>query len=213
LGQIFQKHQIEHKHILLSTAYFPTVAYMSCFELAEKVTIEKHENYRKQTYRNRMELLSANGKLSLNVPVKHNQGNSLNISEARINFSEKWQLQHIRAIQSAYSQAPYYEFYADDYLHIIKNAPEHLFELNLTILKKLLEDFEIDVEYDFSEKFQKDYDYLLDLRNVIDPKSDLNFEYLAPYQQVFNEKFTFVNQLSALDLLFNAGPESWKYFA
>jgi hypothetical protein len=211
LGQIFQKHQIEHKDILLSTAYFPAVAYMSCFALAEKVTIEKHENYHKQSFRNRMELLSANGKLSLNVPVKHNQGNVLNIVEARINFSEKWQMQHIRAIQSAYSQAPYYEFFAEDYLHIIKNAPEHLFELNMTILKKLIEDFDVRNKPLFSDSYVNEKKGVIDLRNIIEPKTAYSFDYLSPYQQVFSEKFSFISNLSALDLLFNVGSESWLF--
>lgn len=211
MEQTFQKHQIENKQILLSTAYFPPVAYLSCFALAEKVIIEKHENYHKQTYRNRTEILSANGKLSLNVPIKHNQGLALHISEAKINFTEKWQLQHIRAIQSAYSQAPYYDFYADEYLNIIKNAPELVFDLNMLILEKLLKDIEVRNKPKFTDSYVNESKFVMDLRNIIVPKTDFNFEYLSPYQQVFEQKFSFVNNLSAIDLLFNVGPECWMY--
>jgi len=42
------------KNILLSTAYFPPVQYFSKFLQFENVYIEQHENFTKQTYRNRI---------------------------------------------------------------------------------------------------------------------------------------------------------------
>ena len=43
--------------VLLSTAYFPPAEYFSLLAAAENVEIEKHENYLKQTYRNRCMIL------------------------------------------------------------------------------------------------------------------------------------------------------------
>ncbi|NPA68875.1 MAG: WbqC family protein, partial [Chlorobi bacterium] len=44
--------------VVLSTAYFPPVSYFEIILKSKEVFIEQHENYTKQTYRNRCEILS-----------------------------------------------------------------------------------------------------------------------------------------------------------
>ena len=41
---------------LLTTAYFPPIAYFSCLKKAEVTYIEQYENFGKQSYRNRCEI-------------------------------------------------------------------------------------------------------------------------------------------------------------
>ena len=54
---------------LLTTAYFPPIAYFSCLKKAEVTYIEQYENFGKQSYRNRCEIMTANGVIALTVPV------------------------------------------------------------------------------------------------------------------------------------------------
>ena len=90
---------------LLSTAFFPNVQYMSKF-LAGKVVIEKYETYPKQTYRNRCNILSANGVLPLSVPVQKNYHTLT--KDIRIDYSEMWQRNHLIALKSAYKNSAFY---------------------------------------------------------------------------------------------------------
>ena len=55
--------------ILLTSAYFPPIAYMALLLRPETIYLEAEEHYRKQSYRNRMTVLSANGPQSLSIPV------------------------------------------------------------------------------------------------------------------------------------------------
>ena len=49
---------------LLTTAYFPPIAYFSCLKKAEVTYIEQYENFGKQSYRNRCEILKRDIRLT-----------------------------------------------------------------------------------------------------------------------------------------------------
>ena len=55
--------------VLLSTAYLPNILYLSHVINSDKIVLEKHEHFIKQTYRNRCEIVTSNGKLSLSIPL------------------------------------------------------------------------------------------------------------------------------------------------
>ena len=108
--------------VLLSTAYLPNLQYLSAVLNADSVIIENHENFIKQTYRNRCDIITANGKLSLTIPLIKQSDKEL-ISDKKICYSEKWQQQHWRTITSAYNGSPYFEFYEDKFQEIFENIP------------------------------------------------------------------------------------------
>ena len=56
-------------NLLLTTAYFPPISYFSAINEAEHIFIEQYENFGKQSYRNRCEIMTANGIIPLSVPV------------------------------------------------------------------------------------------------------------------------------------------------
>ena len=61
------------KTILLHPSYFPSIEQMAAVAQAESVVFEVEDNYQKQTYRNRTFIAHSNGKLLLNIPIKHNK--------------------------------------------------------------------------------------------------------------------------------------------
>jgi len=61
------------KKILLYPTYFPSIEQMAAIAQAENAVFEIQDNYQKQTYRNRAYIAHSNGKLLLNVPIKHNK--------------------------------------------------------------------------------------------------------------------------------------------
>ena len=200
--------------IYLSTAYFAPVQYYSKLLTEESVFIEKYDNYIKQTYRNRCTILSANGVLTLSIPVEHTKSEKCLTRDVRIASHGNWQHLHWNAIVSAYNSTPFFEYYSDDFRPFYEKKHDFLFDFNeeLRILICELtgiENSRIEYTKEYQSKlFSGDKDY----RDTIHPKkdwrtSDSDFK-ATPYYQVFGEKFGFTRNLSILDLLFNMGNES-----
>lgn len=202
----------QHTGILLSTAYFAPVRYFSKLAAFPEIYIEQHENFIKQTYRNRTVILGANGPVSLIVPVEKGREQKIKIKDLRIAYDEEWQRNHWRTIFSAYNSSPFFEYYADDLEPFFRKKHIFLFDLNQQIAETILEILEIPTEFNLTEDFEKIPENCLNFREQISPKthrtaSDPHFS-PRPYTQVFHEKFGFVPDLSILDLLFNEGPSA-----
>src|SRR5690554_2136573 len=196
--------------VLLSTACFAPVQYFSKLEQFESIYIEQHEHFHKQTYRNWYEILAANGRLSLVVPVVKGRGRKINIKDLRISYDTDWQRNHWRTIFSAHNSSPFFEFYQDDIQPFFEKSWKFLFDFNLKILENLCDLLEIEPNLVLTEDFEQVPDGTLNFREAISPKkhrtkNDPQF-FPQPYTQVFHEKFGFVPNLSILDLLFNEGP-------
>ena len=98
--------------ILLPTAYLGNLQYYSKL-LSGEACIDLHEHYLKQSYRNRCDILSAGGVMSLTVPVYHTGGVGTPTREIRIDYSKRWQHRHWQAIVSAYRGSPYFAHYEE----------------------------------------------------------------------------------------------------
>ena len=198
--------------ILLSTAFFPNIQYISKF-LKDDVIIEKYETYPKQTYRNRCNILSANGVLPLSVPVQKNYHTLT--KDIRIDYSEMWQRNHLTALKSAYRNSAYYDYYFYKFEKFFVQKETFLVDLNDKILEVLFSVLKIDAKYTYTTDYIFDASSYMDFRDCISPKPSRNLADSSfvpkPYIQVFCDRFDFVQNLSILDLLFNVGPESKSY--
>ena len=195
--------------ILLDLQYLPNTLYFSFLSKADKVIIERNENFVKQTYRNRTHILTPNGIDSLSIPLIGSQ-RKIRIDQIKIDHHQKWSNRHWRAIKSAYGKAPFFEYYADYIQNEIYANRETLFELNLNLLTLCLKFLQIDTPIAFTSAYQKEsISSIIDLRSHIHPKKEftphVDYEY-TPYQQVFGNSF--VQGLGILDLLFSEGPNA-----
>ena len=193
--------------IVLPLTYFGNVAYFRHFVSDKKLWIDDHEPYLKQTYRNRMRILGANGPLELSVPIKSTRGKTLPIDQIEISYDENWPLKQWRSIKSAYKSSPFYEEYEEDIKVLIFSEPIYLVELNKSIVDQMIILLGIEKDYHLSSEHLLPSEFK-DRRTYYKPSKSPEFEYVKPYQQVFNYKFDFVPNLSILDLLFNEGPYS-----
>jgi hypothetical protein len=197
--------------LLLPTSYLPPIEYMVCFIQANDIYIELYETYPKQTYRNRCKIYSANGLLSLSIPVTKKNGNHTFTKNILINNVENWQKNHWKAIESAYNASPYFMYYKDELLPFYIETPKSLIEFNIILLYKLLELIGINKKIKFTSEYNKNTSGLRNLRNHFNPKKE-NKSFITPrYFQVFEEKFGFQSNLSILDLLFNEGPNTLNF--
>lgn len=198
--------------VLLASAYCGPVHYFAQMAGFGKVYIEQHENYIRQTYRNRCVILGSNGPLPLTIPVEHGRSPGVKIRDIRIAWYEKWQMNHWRAIYSAYNNSPFFDYYADDLRPFYEKKREFLFDFNRMLTEKIMDLTGLEKELHLTEAFETVPGRFANLREVISPKEKATDQGSVsceiPYTQVFEGKFPFIPQLSILDLLFNAGPET-----
>ena len=201
---------------LLPTAYLPPLEYLVCLLIAPAVTIELHETFPRQTWRNRCSIYSANGRLDLTIPVDKPQGNHTKTHSVMPSHHAHWQLKHWRSIQAAYRNAPFYIYYQDllepFYMKTTRLA---LWEYNLVMLRVILEELSISVPIQTTTSFEVQPGHCLDLRNAITPKvhrrEKPTLSFLPPYHQIFADRHGFISNLSVVDLLFHVGPDSHAY--
>ncbi len=186
--------------------YCPPISYFKEWVKQEDILLEKWENFPKQTYRNRCYILGPNGKQKLIIPTQHN-GTRL-YKDIEISYSENWQKEHIKSLEAAYRRSPYFEYYEDDIIPLLEKKEKYLFDFNLKILEQLLSILQIENKISFSQTYKSDYAH--DFRNAFNAKNNKP-ENMPAYTQVFAERFSFQENLSLLDLLFNVGPEATLY--
>ena len=176
--------------VLLHPCYFGPISQYVAMANAETVLFENEDNYQKQTYRNRMYIYGANGKLSLNIPIKHTGDKTQHqkYKDVRIENEFNWQKQHWKSLQIAYRTSPFFEYYEDDLQPLYEKKFKFLLDLNYNCMDLLADCLQLDL------KAEKTEEYILE-----------------PYSQVFDAKFGFLKDLCILDLLFNEGPGSQSY--
>ncbi len=196
------------KTLVLPTMYFTPVGVYTLLLQSDKIFFDRHENFVKQTLRSRCEIYGANGKQLLSVPVEK-RGNHINAKDVRISYKQDWQKIHWRSIVSAYSNSPYFEYYADFFQPFFETKTEYLFDLNMSLHETIMNLLKAKKEIHFTEKYSAVYENdVIDLRN-----ESFVIPEIPQYQQVFEERHGFIPNLSILDLLFNAGPDSFKYLS
>ena len=215
--------------LLLGAAFFPPVSYIALiakeFSFGERgyspaqVYIEACESYQKQSWRNRLRFLAADGPQDFSFPVVHEKG--IPISQTRVDYSSGWLRLLERALCSAYHSSAYFDWYKDELFALLESEPQGLLELDTAVLRFLLEKLGIRAEIRYTREYIPENKqvastpYGLDYRWTLHPKRPnrilQELALLRPYYQVFASKFGFTADLSAADLLFNEGPEALLY--
>lgn len=198
------------QNLVIELHYFPGVNYLAALTQSDRVLIEAHENYVKQTCRNRCYILGANKVNRLSIPVSlSSEKDKTAIREVRIDHNQKWENIHWRSIISAYGKAPYFEYYVDEIYRAFFKKQAFLYDWNYHLLTLCLKLLRINIQIDSTETYQHQYS-----ENVIDLRSSNYLENFSSsadhvYTQVFGKDF--VKNLSVLDLLFCEGPNAYQY--
>ncbi len=204
---------------LLQTTYFGPVQWYQKLNRYDHCVIEQHDTYQKQTYKNRCVIATANGLQALTVPVEVSS-NREEVKDVRISDHNNWRKVHWHALQSAYSESPFFDYYVDDIRPFFEKKYAFLIDFNEAIRQTICELVDIHPSVEYSLEFRVHGSGFMvqgsgfkDFREVIHakhPQEDAEFE-ARPYWQVFQHRYGFQPNLSILDLLFCMGPESVFY--
>lgn len=197
----------------LSTAYLAPIEYYSKLLSYGIIYIEQHDNYTKQTYRNRCNIIGPGGVLPLSIPTVRPDTPKCPMKDIRISDHGNWRHLHWNAIESAYNNTPFFEYYKDDFAPFYEKKYEFLFDFNEELRRLICELIDMEPNIRYTSAYKADFaKHEVDFREVIHPKKDVALEdpefVVQPYYQVFEAKHGFLPNASIIDLLFNMGPES-----
>ena len=196
--------------VVLHPTYFGPISQFVAMVKAPKVVFEDHDNYQKQTYRNRTYIYGANGRLLLSIPFQHSGKERLTYKDVKIQNEFNWQTLHRKSLETAYRTSPFFEYYEDDLLPLFTKKYKYLLDFNYDCLEVVMECLQYEVNYSKTKEYQKEITNQADLRFLVNAKKQPIFQF-TEYTQVFSDKHGFIANLSILDLLFNEGPNSITY--
>ena len=191
--------------LLAELHYFPCLDFFAGMQQFSTTRLEAHEQYQKQSLRNRCYVLTANKIDCLTIPVigptRHQP-----IRDVRVDNSQNWRERHWRCLEAAYRKAPFFEFYAPDIDTVLHGETKFLFDLNLELLTICRKWVGINTPLNLTNCYEKyPIPGVFDARNRIDGQTGLFYDPM-PYSQNFGVDF--VPNLSILDVVFNQGPET-----
>ena len=192
------------ENTLLCSAYLPPVNFFTAIKSGGDVLIEQYDNYCKQTYRNRCRIATAGGVQTLTIPVVKSESPKQLMKDVRISDHGDWRRQHWNALESAYMNSPFFMYYQDDFRPFYERRIEFLIDFNTQLTELILKLAGMDKKIKLTESYSRPTQGINDLRQLIDPQQTSQNR---PYWQVFKQKYGFQPNLSAVDLLFNMGPE------
>lgn len=173
---------------------FPPVSWFLSGIKHGEICVAAGGNFEKQTLRSRYVIAGPNNLQTLSVPVVHSSSRLL--AETQISVQNPWINEHVRAITTAYGNAPFFEFYDYRILPVLNTETTLLKELIIQSIQILHRELQCPVPLVFTDDWQCN-----------EPEQPI-----PVYPQVFDDRHGFRTNLSALDLLFNLGPEAADYW-
>lgn len=184
---------------------FPSITYLLILH-QQNAHIDLGAHFVKQSPRNHFFILSANGQQKLSIPLESKKGIPTATSEMRISEGS-WYKNQITAIQSAYGKSAFYFHFKDELDDMMKQMPGANLSAAITrSIEFLTRNLRVTKPH-FNHTFSPDsYRYDWRMVKALPCNGDI-----TKYHQVFSDRFVFQDNLSALDLLFNLGPEASGY--
>ncbi len=177
--------------------------------------IDLYENYVKQSYRNRCDILTAGGTASLTVPVvKGGSRHKKPVRDMRIDNARRWQHQHWMTLLSAYKNSPYFDHYRSRFEPFYRKEFTFLADWNTALLETVTDILGNPFPLVYSQSYIEAEVGDCDLRPSFEPvKEEERCTYEHPYEQVFSDRFPFTPCLSVIDLLFCEGPAAHEFLS
>lgn len=200
----------QKSNIIIATSYLGNIHHFFYLLNSEGIVYDDMERYQKQTYRNRCQILGANGVQNLTIPVEAK--NHTAIRDVKISYATQWQKQHWGAMLAGYNHSPYLEYYRDYFEPFYSKNYQYLWDFNMELEEVILDLLDEQIKLDFTSRIDS-MEEAKDLRKYITPKKPLTDDAFTqkPYRQMLFSKGQFMPNLSIVDLLFNQGTESYLY--
>ncbi|MGW8314610.1 MAG: WbqC family protein [Bacteroidales bacterium] len=119
----------------------------------ERIILEQHDHYAKQTYRNRFRIMGPNGIMTLSVPVKKRRGKKTLLRDILIDYDTPWNKIHWRSLMGAYAASPFFNLMKEEFFPFYQQQIRYLIDLNLGLIKTTLGLIGADIPVITSQEF------------------------------------------------------------
>ncbi len=211
--------------------YLPWLGLIDRIEQCDIFVILDNVPYSKNYFYNRNRIKTSKGWMWLTIPVLFTGRFGQLIKDIKIDNTQDWRRKHLRSIYYEYKKSPYFDFFYPPLKELLNTDWENLSDLSSESMILLVNLFGLSKQIVKASDLQVDgakenllINICMKLKADIylsgpDGKSYLNLnnwnnkgirvvfqDFKHPkYPQLFNG---FIPQMSAIDLLFNCGPES-----
>ncbi len=202
-----EKIMSNNKFHIIDLQYFGSIELFSTLINQTNVCFLPDVAYQKALHPNRTQLIGANGPLLLSIPLVGGRDKKQKFKDVQISYSDPWQKIHWRGINSAYRKSPWFEEYANELETLFQNREKFLLDLNLKTMFWALNKLNLKLDILAENKLNLE-DSSYNPTGIRKEEKQLHFPF---YQQVFNDRYGFISNLSILDLLFCEGPQATGY--
>ncbi len=223
--------------VILQPSYIPWRGYFEQIYRADVFVFYDDVQYDKHGWRNRNRIKNHQGGQWLTIPV-HSKGvvvESIPINAIELAWEQDWAERHWRAIQQAYSKAPYFQLYTPWLEMVYQRRPARLADFTIPLTIEIAEKLGIShTQFIRSSEMQikgNKTDRLIEILTSLGAThyisgpsaaqyfegekcnaAGISFEYMEyqypEYSQLYPPYDPYV---SILDLLFMVGPEASRY--
>jgi len=210
--------------------FLPYLGFFHKWKNSDVFVILDDAQFAKNRYINRNRIKTANGVQWLTVPVVQKGLHKQKICDANID-GHGWKNKMLRSVRHSYKNTPFFDRYFDELEYLIKISGKKLSEFNTTILIWLAIEFDINIPFVRSSKLKvngKSTERIIRLCKKLGADkylsgesghkyheddlfvvSGIKVEYTAFEEPKYNQPYgDFEPNMSAIDFLFNCGPES-----
>ena len=215
--------------------FLPWINYFLKIEECDYFVLLDSVDYQKNGLQNRNQIKTINGKSWLTVPVENKLG--CKISDIKILNTNNWKKKHLGTIHQFYSKASQFNNYYPELKKIYDKDWTLLSNFNFELIKMMMSWLNIRTPLVLSSQLNltgKSNELIINIcnklnadtyisgdgaKNYLDQnlfeKSNINLTFnskytIKQYNQLYREQ-GFMNDLSAIDIIFNCG-DSWKKY-
>ena len=222
------------KAVILQSNYIPWKGYFDLMNMADIFIFYDDGQFTKNDWRNRNTIKTHQGLLRLTIPMKYENSKQKILDKHTCGNS--WRRKHWRSISIAYSKSRYFKQYSSLFEALYLGCSEtSLSNINYSFIKTVNELLGINTPLYWSSDFilkESKTERLIDLcrqvgateyisgpagknyiQEILFNEAGLKITWMDynDYSE-YNQRFTpFEHSVSILDLIFNEGPESFKY--
>jgi len=197
----------EKRRKLIDLQYFGSIELFSTLIHQSNVFYLPDEAYQKGHHPNRTQLMGANGPLLLSVPLVGGRDKKQKFKDVQVSYSDPWQKIHWRGINSSYRKSPWFDEYAHELESLFQKREKFLLDLNLKTMLWAINKLNLKVDI----LAETGFDLEGSSYKISGVQKDEKRPHFPFYQQVFNDRYGFISNLSILDLLFCEGPFAYSY--
>jgi|TARA_B110000858_G_C17646165_1_gene400490 hypothetical protein len=219
---------------ILQPSFLPWLGYFRIIQKSDIVVFLDDVQFDKRSWQQKNMIKTANGPLSLTIPVLSKNKFDQKINQVLIDYKSNFIKKHLTTIEQNYKKTQYFNLYFNLIEKIYNQKPKHLLDLNVKFILFFIETiFKVKKKYYFSSDLNlktKKSQLILDIciklnsdhyicangsKNYLDEDSFKNEKIKIEYNDYNHPQYKqlhgdFIYNLSTLDLAMNEGPNSWS---